>query len=182
MSRWPTAFAAAPIFAGATPSTASPISTRLWQLDPLLVKVYVHRGIFYRDQGDFDRAIADFSAAIKVDPQFSSAFVNRCVAYKDKGENDRAIEDCDKAIRYEPNVLSPITIAALPMRRRATRMQHLPTTRKRSSSIRPFVMLTPIAPCCWRRKGKKAGGDRRLSPSLGQGIRAPMTRRICRRR
>jgi len=92
---------------------------------------YGLRGEAYRDKGDLDHAIADFSRAIKIDrawplndpgsfrvyvnrgigdfskaiefePEFADAFINRCVVYADKGQYDLALADCTKAIAINP--------------------------------------------------------------------------------
>ena len=56
----------------------------------------------YRDKGDTDRAIADYTEAIRLDPKFAIAYNNRGLAYRDKGDTDRAIADFTEAIRLDP--------------------------------------------------------------------------------
>ena len=56
----------------------------------------------YGAKGDHDRAIADFSEAIRLDPQNAAAYRNRGLGYDNKGERDRAIADFDQAIRIDP--------------------------------------------------------------------------------
>jgi lipoprotein NlpI len=56
----------------------------------------------YEGKGDLDRAIADYSEAIRLDPEFVSALRNRGDVYRLKGEFDRAIEDYSGAIRLDP--------------------------------------------------------------------------------
>jgi tetratricopeptide (TPR) repeat protein len=70
---------------------------------------YGLRGEAYRDKGDLDHAIADFSQAIKIDrawplndPGSFRVYVNRGIAYRDKGDLDGAIADFSKAIEFEP--------------------------------------------------------------------------------
>ncbi len=43
-----------------------------------------NRGIAYRNQGKYDRAIADFDEAIKLKPDYAVAMYNRGTAYYDK--------------------------------------------------------------------------------------------------
>src|SRR6266481_5067290 len=62
------------------------------------------RGLAYRSKGNFDRAIADFSEAIRLDPKLAAAYNNRGNAYKNKGDLDRAIADYSEAIRLAPEV------------------------------------------------------------------------------
>jgi len=62
--------------------------------------------VLYRFPGpalsDYDRAIVDYTEAIRLDPKFAFAYNNRCNAYHRKGDNDRAIADCTEAIRLDP--------------------------------------------------------------------------------
>ena len=58
-----------------------------------LAKLHYDRAVEYANKGDYDRAIADFSAAIRLDPKYDPAFNNRGAAYLAKGENDRAFAD-----------------------------------------------------------------------------------------
>jgi tetratricopeptide (TPR) repeat protein len=39
----------------------------------------------YRNKGEFDKAIADFSKAIELDPNYAEAYFNRAYAYHRKG-------------------------------------------------------------------------------------------------
>ena len=61
------------------------------------------RGIAYSENGDQDRAIAEFSQAIALKPDFAEAYNNRGIAYGEKGEYDLAIEDYNKTIQLRPN-------------------------------------------------------------------------------
>src|SRR5215468_9359129 len=55
------------------------------------------------NNGDYDGAIAAFSAAMRLDPKSALALTNRGVAYERKGDMDRAIADFSEAIRLDPN-------------------------------------------------------------------------------
>ncbi len=50
-----------------------------------------------------DRAIADFTQAIRLDPQNPMNYRERGRAYSDKGETDKGLADYDEAIRLDPN-------------------------------------------------------------------------------
>ena len=63
---------------------------------------YTNRGIAYRAKGDTNRAIADYTEAMRRDPKYAKAYYNRGNAYSDKGDTDRAIADYSAAIRLEP--------------------------------------------------------------------------------
>jgi tetratricopeptide (TPR) repeat protein len=54
----------------------------------------------------YDRAIADFTEAIKLDPNSSIAYQERGDTYYYKGDNDQAIADYNQAIKLSPNVAS----------------------------------------------------------------------------
>ena len=60
------------------------------------------RGWAYYCKGEFDKAIADFDAAIQSDPFCSVFFNNRGLAYDSKGEFDKAIADFTRALHLEP--------------------------------------------------------------------------------
>ncbi len=53
-------------------------------------------------QGDFDRAITNYSEAIRLNPQGADAYYYRAYAYWKKGDLDRAITDLSEAIRLNP--------------------------------------------------------------------------------
>jgi tetratricopeptide (TPR) repeat protein len=54
------------------------------------------------NKGDHDRAIDDYSAAIRLDSKLDAAFHGRGNAWSGKGEYDRAIVDYSDAIRLDP--------------------------------------------------------------------------------
>ncbi len=74
------------------------IETRKANSDMLAVW-YVQRGQAWSDKGDYDRAIADHSAALKLDAKVRHANYYRGTAYSNKGEVDRAIADFDAAAK-----------------------------------------------------------------------------------
>lgn len=51
---------------------------------------------------DTDRAIADYTAAIRRDPKNANAYYNRGNAYSEKGDTDRAIADYTETVRLNP--------------------------------------------------------------------------------
>jgi tetratricopeptide (TPR) repeat protein len=69
-----------------------------------LSTAFNNRGNAYYDKKDYDRAIADYSEALRLDPGFALAFYNRSCAYRDKGDNDRAVDDYVQAILLDPSL------------------------------------------------------------------------------
>lgn len=68
----------------------------------VLAAVFSNRGAVYYGKKDYNRAIADFSEAIRIDPDFTNAFHNRGLAYYDKNDYDHAIADYSEVIRLNP--------------------------------------------------------------------------------
>jgi tetratricopeptide (TPR) repeat protein len=53
--------------------------------------------------GEYDKAIADYTEAIRLNPNDAHAFYNRGLARAKKNELNEAIEDYTKAIRLDPS-------------------------------------------------------------------------------
>ncbi|MGZ3361542.1 MAG: tetratricopeptide repeat protein [Xanthobacteraceae bacterium] len=68
---------------------------------------YNVRGATYVERSDLDRAIADFSEAIRLDPRSALAYNNRGRAYREKGDDNRAIADLNEAIKLDPKLARP---------------------------------------------------------------------------
>ncbi len=69
-----------------------------------LAVAFTNRGLAYKSKSQWDKAIADFSEAIRLEPDFVTAYNSRGNAYYGKGQFDRAIKDYDKAIRLNPDL------------------------------------------------------------------------------
>jgi uncharacterized caspase-like protein len=82
--------------APATPQTSASDAERS--------RVAFNQGIAAHNRGDFDRAIADFSEAIRLNPSMAGAIFSRGNAYQQKKDFDRAIADYNEAIRLDPNL------------------------------------------------------------------------------
>lgn len=82
------------------------IETKRLARDPKNSSSLNNRGASYANKGDHDKAIADYSEAIRLNPKFSLPFCNRGESYNEKGQFNRAIEDLNEAIRLEPDYAS----------------------------------------------------------------------------
>jgi len=60
------------------------------------------RGYASYQKGEFDKALDDYSEAIRLDPKQARAYNNRGLAYQAKGDLDQAIADFNQALRLEP--------------------------------------------------------------------------------
>jgi tetratricopeptide (TPR) repeat protein len=65
------------------------------------------RGNDWYENGDPDRAIADYNRAIEINPNFADVYNNRGLAWDIKGDYDRAIADYSKAIEIDPRFSDP---------------------------------------------------------------------------
>jgi lipoprotein NlpI len=67
----------------------------------MLAVWYVQRGVQWAAKGDYDRAIADHTAALKLDAKARHANYYRGAAYSNKGEFGQALADFDAAIQLK---------------------------------------------------------------------------------
>jgi tetratricopeptide (TPR) repeat protein len=70
---------------------------------------YNNRGNAYTGKGEYDKAIEDYDASIKLNPNYSKPFNNRGVAYQKKEDYDRAIQDFDAAIKIDQKYADAFT-------------------------------------------------------------------------
>jgi tetratricopeptide (TPR) repeat protein len=57
----------------------------------------------YGNKEEYDRAIADYTQALKLDPKYALAYSNRGFAYEQKGQKTLAIQDYEKALAIAPS-------------------------------------------------------------------------------
>lgn len=69
-----------------------------------LAVAFANRGLAYKRKGQWDRAIADYSEAIRLKSDDAEVLNNRGNAYYHKGQLDRAIKDYDGALRLQPDL------------------------------------------------------------------------------
>jgi tetratricopeptide (TPR) repeat protein len=68
-------------------------------------EAYSKRGNIYFDRGDYDRALGDYNAAIRLKPDYANAYNNRGNVYNRQGEYAPAIADYDRAIQLDPGLV-----------------------------------------------------------------------------
>jgi tetratricopeptide (TPR) repeat protein len=66
-----------------------------------LASIYDNRAIELRQQGEFDRAIADYTAALRIDAELTGAYTGRGLAWEGKAEAENAKADYRKALTLE---------------------------------------------------------------------------------
>jgi tetratricopeptide (TPR) repeat protein len=83
------------------PAAISPITTKLPAANAK-VAALMDSGRRAAVKGDLDRAVADFSEAIRIDPKYPVSYSERGQALFKLGETDRAIADYSAAIKRDP--------------------------------------------------------------------------------
>lgn len=68
------------------------------EIDPNQPHLYLQRGVVYANQGEFQRAIADFDKAIDLAPNDAQVYADRGLARAELGNVDQAIADLEKAM------------------------------------------------------------------------------------
>jgi tetratricopeptide (TPR) repeat protein len=69
-----------------------------------LAKIYLNRGIEYGGKGNHDRAIEDFSEAIRLWPNYASAYYRRGLSERAKDDNTVGDADIAKAKQLDPDI------------------------------------------------------------------------------
>ena len=66
-------------------------------------EAYINRGNAYGQKGASEKAIADFTEAIRLNPNYAAAYNNRGLAYGQNGASATAITDFTEPLRLNPN-------------------------------------------------------------------------------
>jgi tetratricopeptide (TPR) repeat protein len=97
---------------GETPAAAVAIANAA--LSPANgVAALIARGTQFNLASNYDRAIADFTEAIRQAPNSAQAYYGRAAVYYNIGDYDRAIQDYDQVLRIDPRNSSAVTFRAL---------------------------------------------------------------------
>jgi tetratricopeptide (TPR) repeat protein len=67
-----------------------------------LANAYHNRAVARMQEGEVDRAIADYDKVVAIMPHYADAYYNRGIAFEMKGDISRAIVDYGRAIRNNP--------------------------------------------------------------------------------
>ncbi len=63
---------------------------------------FVSRGNAWFEKGDFDKAIAEYSEALRYNPKSASVYYSRGLAWNNKGDYDKSLVDYTQALTLEP--------------------------------------------------------------------------------
>ena len=74
---------------------------------------YYNRGKAYRNIGQYQRAIENFTEAIRLQPDYADAYNSRGLVYGKLGQQQHIIEDFSEVIRLKPNDVNPYSIRGL---------------------------------------------------------------------
>jgi tetratricopeptide (TPR) repeat protein len=110
-----------PIYTASAGTAADRLATyearRPYRLDPPLLgtdaKAHVTRGNQFFVRGQFERAIRDYDAAIKLDPKNAKAFYGRGCAHARVDDTIRALLDLTEAIKLDPKDTSAFVDRAI---------------------------------------------------------------------
>jgi tetratricopeptide (TPR) repeat protein len=67
-----------------------------------LGSAYTNRGVSYARKGEYDRALKDYTQAIKYQPNSAVPYNNRCYALAQLAKLDDALADCQMAMKLNP--------------------------------------------------------------------------------
>lgn len=90
-------------------------------IDPRNDYYYRALGVVYHRRGDAERAIRQFTNALKVAPSSVAAYVNRAEVHISRRDFEAALEDLDKGIRATRSPDEPIVRKARALRSLLTR-------------------------------------------------------------
>lgn len=78
------------------------VSARYGRPNPDAANAHANRGFAWKNKGEYDKAIEDYSKVCELEPDSAEAFHNRAKAWDDKGDFDAAIQDYNKALELSP--------------------------------------------------------------------------------
>jgi tetratricopeptide (TPR) repeat protein len=96
---------------------AQTIFEGLVALDPKSDYYYRALGVVYHRRGDAERAIRQFTHAVKVAPRSIASYVNRAEVHVSRRDFARAIADLSQAIQLSPTANDPLCRKARALKR-----------------------------------------------------------------
>jgi tetratricopeptide (TPR) repeat protein len=79
--------------------------TQILSANPADFSALANRGIGYRGTGEYDRALADLEAAMRINPRSAGLYLERGHARAGKGHHTAAIVDFNEALRRDPSLM-----------------------------------------------------------------------------
>jgi tetratricopeptide (TPR) repeat protein len=73
------------------------------RLAPDNSKAYFYKGLVQEEQGDTNKAIANFNKAVSIDPEFADGHNKLAIAFMRRGELDFARQHLQSGLRFSPN-------------------------------------------------------------------------------
>lgn len=65
--------------------------------------IFINRGVAYLQIREMDKALQDFTSAIKFDPEQPVAYINRALIELSRGQDDLAVGDLERAVQLQPS-------------------------------------------------------------------------------
>jgi tetratricopeptide (TPR) repeat protein len=90
-------------FGDSSPGAVIPACDDLIEADPRHAQAYQARGIAWYKVGDYERAIADYSASLAIDPKYIQAYYNRGLAWEAEGNLQNALKDLRTFQNLDPS-------------------------------------------------------------------------------
>ena len=90
-------------FSNSSPDAVIPACDDLIDIDPSHAQAYQARGTAWYKVGDYERAIADYSASLTIDPKYIRAYYNRGLAWEAEGNLQNALKDLRTFENLDPS-------------------------------------------------------------------------------
>jgi tetratricopeptide (TPR) repeat protein len=91
-------------FSDSSPGAVIPACDDLIETDPNHAQAYQARGIAWYKLGDYERAIADYSASLAIDPKYIRNYYNRGLAWEAEGKLENALDDLQIFHTLDPSL------------------------------------------------------------------------------
>src|SRR5206468_465067 len=116
---------------------------------PRVPQCYYNRGLAHDGLGQSDRALHDYSEALRLDPKLAPAALNRAILHSRAGRLDDAEADLRRALDAAPDrgLLGQVhyTLAALAPPRPHDRTPRQPETPRQPTPRQPGCARAPVA-------------------------------------